>query len=243
MKRKTLRSLVVGGLLLLPIIAVAGSFTVIPIRIYLTEKKKTESLKIKNNGASKVTVQIESFLWGQDKDGQDIQEPTKDLIYFPKILEIGPNEERIVRLSYSGNWPVTEKTYRLYVREIPVSEKGVTGLSMALRIGLPVFISPPQEKGEFDIEEAKTVENALQVRVRNLANHHIMVKKITVLGLDAAGKTAFTNEIAGWYVLANVSKLFSMDLSPDDLKAAKTLNVLVQSETMSRKATLKVPER
>ncbi|UCE19196.1 MAG: molecular chaperone, partial [Gemmatimonadota bacterium] len=121
-------------LFLLPNEVMAGSFTVHPIKVFVEPEKKTATLIVTNNGEEVVAIQVEGIVWRQDEGGKDTFEPTQDIIFFPKIFSVGPKEERVVRIGYNGQWPVTEKTYRLFLRELPVSKPGETALKMALRI-------------------------------------------------------------------------------------------------------------
>lgn len=123
-------------------LAMAGSFTVTPIKLYLSKERKTTTIRVKNNAKEKVTVQVRGVSWSQDEDGKDRFEPTKEIVFFPKIFPLEPEEERILCLGYQGEWPGVEKTYRIFLDELPVKRPGKTGLKMALSIGIPVFISP-----------------------------------------------------------------------------------------------------
>jgi len=215
-------------LFLLPCQAVAGSFSVTPIRVFLDSKKNSSAIKIINKGDEKVTVHVKSFVWSQDKDGADKLEPTKEIIFFPKIFSIDAQGERIVRIGYKGEWPVKEKTYRLFIRELPVKKPGELGLKMALRIGMPVFVSPSDKVEKMAIEKIELAKGKLIVRVKNTGNSHFQVKKIEAAGLDASGKEVFSKEAAGWYVLTGVTKSFFVEISAEECLRSKLIKAAVE---------------
>ncbi|MDI6704500.1 MAG: fimbria/pilus periplasmic chaperone [bacterium] len=256
--------LLIGLLFLAPYQLKAGSFTVIPIKVFL-EEKKTATISVTNNGEEKVNVQVRAVEWSQDEEGRDKFSPTKEIIFFPKIFAIEKGEERIVRIGYQGERPVMEKTYRIFFRELPVKKAGETALKMALRIGMPVFITPANkiEKIEIEkisLEEVKPSEESsgqkaegseqeaeppppkrmVVVRVRNKGNVHVSPRKIKAMGFDESGKEVFSKEVAGWYVLSGVSKPFAIEISPQECQESRVIKVSVQTKESSLDAELEL---
>jgi fimbrial chaperone protein len=252
---KKLTVILSGILFLLPYLAMAGSFTVIPIKVYLEKEKKTATIRVRNNAQEKVTVQVRAVEWRQDEEGRDKFTSTKEIIFFPKIFTIEPDEERVVRIGYQGEWPLREKTYRIFLRELPVEKPGGTALKMALRIGMPLFISPTNKIEKVEIEkvsieeikppEEKKVEPAspktmLVVRVKNSGNVHLSLKKIKATGLDESGGEVFSKEVTGWYVLAGRSRPFAIEISPEEFQNSRVIKVRVETKTSCVDAELEV---
>jgi len=228
-------------LLLLPALALAGSFTAVPVKLTIDSRSKTEVLRIMNDGNEKVTVQLEAKAWSQDETGQDVYADTKDIVFFPKIADIEKGEERIIRIGYQGEKaPSTEKTYRLYLAELPVTSPGELALKFALRLGIPIFVSPRKENREWAVDKVGISEESLRVSINNSGNTHAVVSKIMATGLDASGKEVFSRNISGWYVLAGVSKPFAVDVSRQECLSVRTINVTAEAGKIVRDTTLNV---
>lgn len=214
-----------------PLMALAGSFRAVPVRLYLDARTKTAVLRVTNDGDEKVTVQLEAVSWAQDSEGKDIYEPTKDIIFFPKIADIEKGEEKIIRVGYEGKKALSdEKTYRLFIQELPVSKPGEVAIKMAIRLGLPVFVAPEKAVKQGVIEKMDISEGSLLVRVRNKGNSHIIISRIKAKGIDDSGADAFAAESAGWYVLAGGARVFAVDVAKEDCLKAKEIKVEAEAD-------------
>jgi fimbrial chaperone protein len=225
----------------LPAYALAGSFKVVPIKLFLDARTKTSVLKVTNDGTEKVTVQLDAKEWSQDEVGKDRYEETKDIIFFPKIADIEKGEERIIRVGYRGKkTAATERTYRLFVQELPVAKPGEMVLKLALRFGIPIFIKPLKEASERAIEKVELKEGRVLVTVKNNGNNHFVVSKIKAVGLDGSGGEVFSRDTGGWYVLAGVSKRYAVDIPEQECLKASVINVAVEVERTSMDAHVDV---
>lgn len=220
--------------------ALAGSFKVVPIKVYLDAKAKTTVVKVTNDSDEKVTVQLDAKAWAQGPDGRDVYTDTKDIIFFPKIADIKPGEERIIRVGYKGKPSATERTYRLFIQELPVTKPGEIALKFALRFAVPVFIAPPTEKTDRSIAGVELKDGSVNVRVKNNGNKHFIVSKIKAAGHKGSGKEVFNTETGGWYVLAGVTKSYSVDVPEAECKKSKTIKVSVEVGKESMSSELKV---
>lgn len=232
----------------------AGYLTVVPIKVFLESEKKTATLRVTNNGEEKLPIQVRAVTWSQDEEGRDKFSPTEKIVFFPKIFSLEAGQKKIVRIGYQGKWPADEKTYRLFLEELPVSKPGEMAMKMVVKMGIPVFISPLKKVEKIEIEKVAIEEvrpakgrgqkaedrRNLVVRVRNKGNVHISVKKIQATGLDESGKEIFSKEVAGWYVLPGVSGPFAVGISPEDCQQSKVIKVRVETEASSLKAELKM---
>ena len=66
--------------------ALAGAFTVTPVRIYMTPRDRAVALTITNEGDSELVIQADINVWSQDGQGRDRLELTEDLILAPPIV-------------------------------------------------------------------------------------------------------------------------------------------------------------
>src|SRR5438045_1433233 len=80
-----------------PILA-AGEFTINPLRVSLDRTARASEIAVRNDDATPLRMQVQAMTWRQDVDGKDQYEPSDDLIFFPRALEIAPGESRIIRV-------------------------------------------------------------------------------------------------------------------------------------------------
>jgi P pilus assembly chaperone PapD len=118
--------LIVYGLLgALP--SVAAGFSINPLRVYLDPGHTTESIQVRSDQEDPLTMQLRAYVWRQDDQGQDLYEPTDELIFFPKLLTFEPGQTRMIRVGVRGAPPEGEHSYRIYFEELPGAEEVPAG--------------------------------------------------------------------------------------------------------------------
>lgn len=214
----------------IPFAVLASSLRVTPIKVTFDDQSTTAVLKLMNEGDGKITVQLDAKSWDQDDQGADSYTDTRDIVFFPKILEIAPATERIIRIGYQGNTALAiEKTYRVFVQELPIAKPGEAALTFAMTFSIPIFIRPDVERNDVIIEDVNSRHGQVRVTVRNDGNTHVMVDHIKLKGLDAAGREVFSNEMRGWYLLSNKNKTYEVPIPTDGCKQAAKIEVTMQA--------------
>lgn len=216
-------------ILFVPTTGYPGSFKVTPVKVYLEGDSKVTAIHLVNEGEESVTVQLEAMEWSQDEHGVDQYVTTKDLVIFPKIVSLVKAEDRIIRLGYQGR-PATarERTYRVYVQELPIQTAGQTGVVMATRFGVPVFIRPTQITQEQEIQAVRMTAQGLHITVRNTGSQHVIATSITAIGLDETDAEVFMKSATGWYVLSGVSRTFVLPVSQAECHSIRRVRVAVK---------------
>jgi fimbrial chaperone protein len=216
----------------LPSLASAGSFKVVPIRMFIEGGQKSAVFTVTNEADEKVTIQIGVKGWTQDENGSDIYQPSDDLIVFPKIFTIEKKGgEQIVRVAFRSQAAPKEnieRPYRFFFEELPVKKPGETALMFALNLSVPVFIKPIQETPGVVLEKTEFTEGALRARVKNSGTSHLMVGKMKVSGRGAADKELFTKEATGWYVLAGASRVFPIPIPKKECVQLQKVTVSIE---------------
>ena len=228
-------------LFFIPTLSMAGSFRISPVRIQFDDGTRTTSVRITNDGNERVTIQLNVREWSQDDKGTDVYKKTEDIVFFPRIVTIEKSEERIIRIGYQGQErAATEKTYRLFLEELPVGEPGETALKFALNIVVPIYVNPLKEMKKPSIEKIQFSSGHLSVKVKNSGNVHFLIGKVTAVGLDNLGKEVFRGSVNGRSVLAGASKTLEVEIPEKECLETNKLNVMVEvdQDTMEEELAL-----
>ena len=87
-------------------------------------------------------VQVQTFAWPHGPATAEL-EPTRDLIAVPPVFELAGNAKQIIRVALRGAAAGgREQAYRLLITEVPRGGAAGTGVRFALRLSLPVFVTP-----------------------------------------------------------------------------------------------------
>ncbi len=219
----------------------AGSFKATPIRIFFANKARTAMLKVVNEGEEKLTLQLSAVRWYQDDNGRDQNEPTGDIVFFPRMAHIEAGGSLNIRIGYDGPPAKSvERTYRIYLEELPVARPGETAVKIAVRMGVPIFIKPIADVRQWKIERFELGEGGLGAWIRNGGNGHIIVTALKTTAFDDSGAELFSRKAPGWYILPGISKKHALELSREECLKARSLRLKVEAGDSSAEATLSV---
>lgn len=228
-KRRALSA--VSALLLWAGGAVAGQFGVSPIRLDLDRGARTGAVTISNDDTDKpLQVQMKLFAWTQDAKGDDQYEESGDLTFFPRIMTLPPQEQRLLRAGIHLPPGPAERPYRLFIEEIPGPAKDTAKgaqVSVAIRFGVPIFVAPLKVEAQGVIDKAEVAKGTLQVLVRNTGNVHFVIQTLTARSGDA-----FNNEVSGWYLLPGAARTYSIKIPPDICTKLSKLDVTVKTDKL-----------
>ena len=177
--------------------AAASTFNISPIRAQLSSAHRTEVLTLMNAEDQPVVVQIHVVAWSQ-KDGEEQLVDTREILATPPVLQIPAMGEQIVRVALRRDAdPARELTYRVIFDEVPqAAPANFTGLRVALRLSVPVFVTPAQSKlpSELAWEAHALPDGRIEVAATNHGSRHLQV---TDFNLDAKGAATSTKDTAG----------------------------------------------
>ena len=163
--------------------ALAGAFSVSPVRVFLEPRERATALTLVNGADAEVVLQADVMQWSQDGEGQDRLEPSDDLLISPPILRIGPRSRQVVRLArLVAPHPQRQLTYRLLLREVPdttrVQEPG-TRLPITLVLSIPVFIGAPGAQPEVVCELQSS--QPPRVGCRNQGRAYAQIRELSLV--------------------------------------------------------------
>jgi fimbrial chaperone protein len=190
--------------------AFAATFTVDPTQISLSGRTGSALLTLRNESDDTLQFQLSVFAWGQSPSGEMQLEATDDIVFFPTLLTLKPKETRRVRIGSATTQEVREKTYRIFVEELPPT--GTTtgsGVRVLTKMGIPIFVRPVKEVATATLNNLRQQDGALRFTLTNAGTVHVVPQSIKVRGL-AGSNTAFDRELEGWYVLAGGRREFDM---------------------------------
>ena len=218
--------------------AQAGSFGVSPIRLDFDRSAKTGVIAVTNDDEARLTFQMRLMEWTQDAQGADQYAESSDLIFFPQLMVLEPKEKRIIRVGTKSPPSASERTYRLFIEEIPdAAEARAPGTQVAvkLRFGVPLFIAPLKAEIGGAITDAKLAKGEIQLTVKNSGNRHFRFEAVTA---KAAGVAL--GEVSGWYLLAGAQRAYAIKLDKDACAKVAKLEIALSVEGLDLKQELGV---
>jgi len=218
-------------LFLSPAITFSGEFRVTPIRLDLGREAKSGVITVINEGTEKLHVQMKAFEWTQDAEGKDQYTETSDIIFFPKMMILEKNEQRIIRAGIKIPAVAREKTYRLFIEEIPEPRKSEgVNVAIAIRFGVPIFVKPLKEEAKGEIEKNELSKGIFNTIVKNKGNLHFIINSINLKGKNITGMEIFSKELSGWYLLSGASRVYTTQIPPEICKDITKLDIQVKTD-------------
>ena len=224
--RPALLVLAVAGLLALAAPAAdAGSFQVNPIRIEMSKGVTNAVITVRNDGEESVVVQSSVMAWTQDK-GQDVYSATQEALITPPVTTIAPGAQQILRVGLRRPAdPRSELAFRVFLQEVPPPPKpGFTGLQVALRVGIPVFVAPiaPTPR-KLDWSARIGANGAIQLAAQNSGSAHVQVTDFELRLADASEPLAHESTLT--YVLAGERHEWTLATPAERMKSATELRL------------------
>lgn len=178
-------------------VAAGASLEVNPVRLTLSAAQPVAALTVRNVGTQPAGLHLQVMAWTQ-AGAADHYAATPELLATPPIFMLAPGAVQTVRVGLRRAVdPERELAYRLYLREIPdaVTPSG-TGVRIALRIGVPVFVSPRTPAAPLLRWRAQRDAGAIVVHAQNTGNAHA---RVVEMQLRSGSRTVA--EAAGAYLL------------------------------------------
>jgi fimbrial chaperone protein len=188
--------------------ALAGAFSVTPVRLYMSVRDRAIAVTVTNDGDSEVVLQADVNTWRQSADGTDQLELTDDLVLSPPIIKLAPKARQVVRLARLAPPDVSRQlTYRFILREVPeaLPSKPNVQIAIALALSMPVFITPPKVSRVVSCGIAGIEDKAIGVRCSNTGTAYAQVRDINIVR-DNKKIAAFSG---GTYILPGATKIMA----------------------------------
>jgi fimbrial chaperone protein len=220
----------------------AATFSVNPTQIFLANRASSALLSLRNDSTLTLRFELSVFAWSQSPSGEMTLEPTKDVVFFPSLLTLKPAEERKVRVGAVVPHGAREKTYRIFVKELPPIDGGSEGgVRVLTTMGIPIFMRPEQEVSSAALNELRSGAGQLQFALANTGTVHFIPQKIAVTAFAASGTPLFEKKVDGWYVLAAGRREYALPVPPEHCARVSSVLVHIEFASASLEERLQTP--
>jgi fimbrial chaperone protein len=221
--------------------AIAGTFTVTPVRINMSPRDRATAVTITNDGDEELVMQADIYAWSQKPGGEDDLVLSEDLILSPPILKLAARSRQVVRLA-KVRQPATDRQqfYRLIVREIPEAKPAAKDvqLQVALAFSLPVFITPPKTNRAIECG-ATRAGDALAVACENTGDTFIQLRDIAIS--NAAGQPVAARD-AGIYILPGIKRTIDIKRAEGRISGGRMKLLVTLDDGATQSYDVTVPE-
>jgi fimbrial chaperone protein len=215
--------------------ALAGRFSVAPIRVDFGAGLRIGAVTVTSEDDHPLVFKNSPSLWTQNADGGDVYTPTSDLVVTPPLLRVEAGEPRIVRIGTLREPGDVERSYRVFLEEqAPANPEG-TGATIAvvIKFGVPVFVAPQSERVAGIAEVVERKPGRVTLQIKNSGNVHFNVETITANGVAV-------KDVSSWYLLPGTTRRYDLAIPAEactgtavDFRIQATRTVLTASAAAS----------
>lgn len=192
---------------LAPLTGRGAALSVAPTRVELGADMRSAAVTLRNDGSEAVMLQVQTFAWPRTPATADL-EPTRDLLAVPPVFALAGNASQIIRVALRGApGSGREQAYRLLITEVPRGGRDETGVRFALRLSLPVFVTPADAEPLPAWTVTRTGEGP-KLALENRGTAHLQIRRI-VLRAAARAQPVQTIE-ASTYLLPGQSQAWAL---------------------------------
>jgi len=232
------------ALLLAPDAAIASNFTVTPTEVNLSTSATSALITLRNGGKTPLRFEVTLVSWSEDEHGKMTLNPSSDVTFFPKLIELAGGASRNIRIGINaGIARDVEQSFRLFVEELPdqsAPAQAANAVALRTKIGVPVFVRPAKPSRAAVLDGVSVEGGKVLARVRNTGNLHISVDTISVKGTGGSAAPTFTKEGPGWYVLPGATRIFEVPMTATECKSTTQVAVEVFGHNTSLKGASQV---
>jgi fimbrial chaperone protein len=241
--RRFLVAVAIGaGLLPAPVPVSAQTLEVTPIQVELTSAAPNAIVTLHNRGDEPVRYQVSVFAWEQSPRGEMQLARTRELVFFPSLLTVGPGEKRNLRVAAGAPFGTVEKTYRMFVEQLPSAPSSQkAGIRVLTRVGIPVYLEPPKIVREAEVGSLARDGRRISFVLRNTGTVRARADRVRVVGRSETGEVVFDSPLPAWYVLARSERIFETDAPAEGCARVRSVSAEVVLESRTLGAHLPLP--
>jgi fimbrial chaperone protein len=187
-----------GAALSLALVGAAGAWAqalISPVVVEFGPRQKVATVRVtlSDTALRPMRLQAQLLQWGQDLRGATVTQASDDLIVTPRIAELKPGQQQVLRLALRKSLPAeTEKAYRLVLEDIaqPSTTElgGGAAVNFRMAYDLPVMVAP---RGAVvtalrwracPSSAAPRLTKGMCVRIANAGNRRVKIQSVTIGG-------------------------------------------------------------
>lgn len=213
----------------------AQGLEVTPTNVVLAPGQTAATLTVTNHGDQKVSFQIRGFAWRQDGQGNDVLEPSANLLASPPIASIDAGASQVVRLILRQPPQGQEGTYRILFDQLPPPHQAGV-VRILLRLSIPVFAEPQTDVTPQLHWRVVHDDTGWWLIATNSGSRHLTLGNLKLLGPD--GQELRVGVASPPHILAGATKRWpiadSAGLTPNEaLRVTATADVGTIDERVS----------
>ncbi|WP_242360541.1 molecular chaperone [Anaeromyxobacter sp. SG17] len=207
----------------------AGDLDVTPVNVELSGGARTALMSLRNRGGAPARYQIRAFRWAQKPDGAMDLSPTRELAVFPPLLELGAGEARSLRIGTDAAPAATERTWRIFIEELPQAEtaEDAARVKVLTRVGVPVFLAPAARVEHGELAFLGRDGTHVRFALRNPGTVRLRPSAVTLALVAADGARVLERSLEAWYVLAGGERVYEVAVPPE--ACARAASVVVSA--------------
>jgi fimbrial chaperone protein len=237
-KSFTLKTAVVSGFILSSVLglgslsnAMAGTFSVTPVRIFVAPRDRATAVTITNEGNEPLVMNVELYNWKQNDKGDDVLTLTEDLVVSSPVVKLAPKSRQVIRLALLRPKSATEQlTYRIIVSELieaRAANPEKVEVPLALAFSMPIFITPKGALRNVVCGVERVDASATKVVCENSGNAYSHVREFE---LTSASGEKIAEQATGGYLLAGTKRSFDLKPAASSIPAgAAKLKVVLEN--------------
>ncbi|MBN1959616.1 MAG: fimbria/pilus periplasmic chaperone [Deltaproteobacteria bacterium] len=216
------------------------------MQVTLSSDTSSTLLMITNDSAETLRLQVRGFSWDQKNNGEMVLKPTQDIVFFPTLLMLQPKEKRNIRVGTRVKASDIEKSYRIFVTELPPDNKDKNTaegnqLRILTELGIPIFIHQGTAKHSVSIEKIVLAKHQVSFAILNTGNVHFSLRKINYSITNTKGSIIKEQSFDGWYVLSGGQRIYNVELTADECKNSKALNLNIETDFTTVTKSMDLP--
>ena len=210
----------------------ASGLNISPVQVWLSPEASKSLLTLRNEGPEEARYQVSVMSWDEDAQSGMRLAPTEEILAFPTMLELKVGETRSLRVGSLVAFGPIEKTYRVFLEELPAAEKpqARSTVRVLTRVGIPVFLAPVRSLEDHRLSAVSLGTGGASVDVQNTGNVHMRVDSVRLEGFAQGGEKLFEKQAQGWYVLAGGHKRYELEVPRDACAKVRRLVVSVKTD-------------
>ena len=163
----------------------ADGVAVAPVRLDLASTARAEVLSVTNRGSMPSDVQVRVLRWSQPGN-DDSYAASDDIVASPPRFVLAPGAEQTVRVYRRIAVPESERSYRVFIDQLPQGESAPGSVRLPIRMVIPLFVAGSQP-GEAALSwTAARAGEQIRLHVHNSGAQHVRIDGLALAPADAS---------------------------------------------------------